>query len=191
VTEKPPAPKGGQVEGSQILDGRVETALFDDDGRVPNSRLPVILYRRAIVPDADDPPRAFERRFAENDWTGSWRYGVYPFHHYHSTSHEVLGVASGRAVLRLGGRKGRDVPVAAGDVVLLPGGTGHKCLSASRDFLVVGAYPGGRECDLIKPYAESIAIHDAALDRIAAIPCPERDPVEGAEGPLIRLWGGR
>jgi uncharacterized protein YjlB len=169
-------------------EGRVKTAFFDDDGRVPNSRLPVILYPGAIAPDAADPASAFERRFAENDWTGSWRWSVYPFHHYHSTAHEVLGVAAGRATLRLGGRKGRDFMVKAGDVVLLPGGTGHKRVAAGRDFLVVGAYPDGRDRDLIKAYRSSAAIYEAALARIATLPLPKLDPVMGRNGPLARLW---
>jgi len=169
-------------------EGRVETAFFDDDGRVPNSRLPVILYFGAIAPDAADPASAFERRFAENDWTNSWRSGVYPFHHYHSTSHEVLGIAAGEVTVRLGGRDGRNFDLQAGDVVVLPAGTGHKRVSAGSEFLVVGAYPNGRDWDLIKPYRTEAAIHDAAVKRIAALPLPKLDPVWGGDGPLTRLW---
>ncbi len=169
-------------------DMRMETATFEDDGRVPNSRFPAILYRGAIEPDEVDPALAFERRFAENDWKNSWRWNIFTFHHYHSTSHEVLGIAVGHATLRLGGRRGRDFTVAAGDVVALPAGTGHKRIASSRDFLVVGAYPEGRDRDLIKPYATPAALHDAALQRIAALPCPSFDPVEGRGGALTRLW---
>src|SRR5579885_1918026 len=114
---------------------RIETARFEDDGKVPNSSLPVILYRGAIAPDSRDPAAAFERRFAANDWSNSWRDGIYPFHHFHSTSHEVLGIAQGRGRLRLGGEGGRDFELAEGDVVVLPAGTGHKRLSATSDFL--------------------------------------------------------
>jgi uncharacterized protein YjlB len=167
---------------------RIETALFPDDGRLPNSRLPVILYRGAVEPDAQDPAAAFERRFAANDWTNSWRNGVYSFHHYHSTSHEVLGVARAGAVLRLGGRDGRDFEVGAGDVIVLPAGTGHQRVSARAGFQVVGAYPGGRSRDLIKPYEEGAQARDGALSRIAAVPLPRLDPVIGKNGPLIRLW---
>ncbi|MBV9114979.1 MAG: hypothetical protein JOY67_19375 [Hyphomicrobiales bacterium] len=167
---------------------RLETACFEDDGRVPNSRLPVIIHRGAVEPDEEDPARAFERKFAENNWKGSWRWNIFTFHHYHSTSHEVLGIAVGHATLRLGGRKGRDFKVTAGDVIVLPAGTGHKRLASSRDFLVVGAYPEGRDRDLIKPYATSAAVHDAALSRIAGVPLPKTDPVQGKEGAVRRLW---
>lgn len=166
----------------------IETVRFEDDGILPNSRLPVILYRGAIEPDAHDPAVAFERRFARNDWTNGWRNGVYPFHHYHSTSHEVLGITRGHAILRLGGRQGRNFGVAAGDVILLPAGTGHKRVSASADFLVVGAYPEGRDWDLIEPYRDSAEVHDEAIVRIAAVPLPRLDPVESGDGPLSRLW---
>jgi uncharacterized protein YjlB len=167
---------------------RVETALFADDGRLPNSRLPTLLYRSAIEPDPADPASAFERRFRQHDWSNGWRSVIYTFHHYHSNSHEVLGVARGSARLRLGGRMGRDFEVAAGDVIALPAGTGHQRISSSPDFLVAGAYPGGRDWDLIKPYEAGAEIHDAALMRIAAVPLPVFDPVAGAEGPLLRLW---
>jgi len=167
---------------------RIETALFEDDGRVPNSRLPTIIYRSAIEPDENDPASAFERNFAQNDWRGSWRWSIFTFHHYHSTSHEVLGIAVGHATLRLGGRKGREFEVRAGDVIALPAGTGHKRVASSPGFLVVGAYPEGRERDLIKPYAASRSAHDAALARIAAVPAPKFDPVQGREGAVARLW---
>jgi uncharacterized protein YjlB len=171
--------------------GRIETAVFDDDGLLPNSRLAVLLYRGAVRPDISDPADAFEKCFAENDWTASWRAGVYPFHHYHSTSHEVLGIAAGSGVLRLGGREGRDIGVSAGDVIVLPAGTGHMRVEAAPDFLVVGAYPEGRDWDLIRPYETTKAIHDAALTRIAAVPLPKLDPVSGAAGPLPGLWAQR
>jgi uncharacterized protein YjlB len=166
----------------------IVTARFGDDGLLPNSSLPVILYRGAVMPDGQDAAVAFERRFARNGWTNSWRDSVYPFHHYHSTSHEVLGIARGSAVLRLGGREGSDVEVTAGDVILLPAGTGHKRVSASADFLVVGAYPEGRDWDLIEPYRETAEVHDQALRRIAALPLPQLDPADGEGGPVSRFW---
>ena len=166
----------------------VETAVFSDDGKVPNNRLPVILYRGAIAPDPTDPAAAFEKTFAGNDWTNSWRDGIYPFHHYHSISHEVLGIARGHGRVRLGGEEGRDFDLRAGDVVVLPAGTGHKRLSASSDFLVVGAYPGGHDWDLIRADEADKAKHDAAVKDIGKVPLPRHDPVHGKTGPLNELW---
>ncbi|HMN85705.1 MAG TPA: hypothetical protein PKA74_06930, partial [Bauldia sp.] len=77
--------------------------VFADDGDIPNSRLPLILYARAIDPAAGDPAEAFEALFAANGWPPAWRNGIYGFHHYHSTAHEVLGIARGSAEVRFGG----------------------------------------------------------------------------------------
>lgn len=158
---------------------------FVASGPVPNSDLPVLIHRTGPPDNAADPAAFFERLFERNGWSNGWRNGVYPFHHYHSTSHEVLGVACGRAKLRLGGEDGRDLDVATGDVLVLPAGTGHKRLSASPDFLVVGAYPEGRGYDLIRADETSEAETRAALRNIARVPLPDRDPVSGK---AIAAW---
>lgn len=165
--------------------GSPEALWFEPSGTVPNSASPVLIYRVDLPTDGSDPAGHFEQLLERNGWTDSWRNGVYPFHHFHSTAHEVLGVARGRAKLRLGGEGGRDIEVAAADVLLLPAGTGHKKLSASSDFLVVGAYPEGSDCDLIHAERMSGEALEAAVRNIARVPLPDRDPVLG--GP-IRAW---
>jgi len=122
--------------------------VFKDDGAIPNNTLPLLFYREAFAPDTTNLASVIEQRFAENDWTGSWRAGVYPFAHYHSTTHEVLGVFSGSVTLRLGGAQGTTLEVHPGDVIVIPAGVGHQNLRSSADFSVVGAYPGGRQWDL-------------------------------------------
>jgi uncharacterized protein YjlB len=163
----------------------LEALRFADDGAVPNNRLPLVLRRGAVTPGRDDPAAAFEQVFARNGWTGSWRDGIFPYHHYHSIAHEVLGIAAGRAVVRFGGEAGQDVAVAPGDVVVIPAGVGHKLQSSQGGLLVVGAYPGGSDYDLIR--ADPARIAEARL-RTAKVPLPETDPVDGAEGPLVALW---
>ena len=165
--------------------GAPESLHFADDGAIPNSRLPVLIYKGAVDAGGRDPAAAIERLFDENDWPPQWRDGIYPFHHYHSTAHEVLGIARGSVRVRLGGEAGRDFDLAAGDVVVLPAGTGHKRMTERGALLVVGAYPPGQDWDLLRG---DPAERPAALERIARVPLPESDPVHGKEGPLVRLW---
>ena len=158
-----------------------ETHLFEDDGRIPNSRLPLLVYRQAVPAD----PAAIEKRFAAHDWSGGWRNGIYPFHHFHSTAHEVLGIARGSAEVMFGGPSGRTVTVNVGDVVVIPAGVGHCNKGDSGDLLVVGAYPGGGDYDL---RGGDPAEHDEVVGNIAQVRRPEQDPVAGRDGPLLRLW---
>jgi uncharacterized protein YjlB len=157
-------------------------ARFTDDGTIPNSRYPALIYRSAL---AEPSAAKVEQHFASLNWTNSWRNGIYPFHHYHSTSHEVLGVYSGSATVRLGGEKGRDFQIKAGDVIVIPAGVGHKNLGSSGDFGVVGAYPDGRSWDLLTGKAGE---RPQADHNIAQLPVPATDPVEGAQGKLRELW---
>ena len=159
-----------------------ETAYFMDDGTIPNSRYAVLVYRSAFV---EPTAEKVENHFASLNWTNSWRNGIYPFHHYHSTSHEVLGVYSGSAEVRLGGEKGRDFQVKAGDVIVIPAGVGHKNLGSSGNFGVVGAYPDGRNWDLLTGKAGE---RPKADYNIAQLPVPATDPATGTKGKLRALW---
>jgi len=158
---------------------------FEDDGIFPNSVLPLLLYWQAFTSEAEDLGSVVEQRFAENDWTNSWRNGVYSFAHYHSATHEALGVFCGAATLRIGGEHGKDVEVHAGDVVVIPAGVAHQNIGASADFAVVGAYPNGREWDLLRGQPGE---RPEADRNIAALPIPDNDPIYGAEGPLRQIW---
>ena len=161
-----------------------EQFSFRDDGVFPNSVLPVLLYRQAFT-EAEDRASVVEQCFAENDWTNSWRNGVYSFTHYHSTTHEVLGAYGGAATLRLGGEHGKNVEVRVGDVIVIPAGVAHQNIGASADFAVVGAYPDGREWDLLRGRPGE---RPKADRNIAALPIPNNDPIYGAEGPLRQIW---
>ena len=165
--------------------------MFKDDGKVPNNPvLPVLVYKGAVdVGSKRDPASAIEKMFAANGWArDQWRDGIYPFVHYHSMIHEALGIARGRARVQLGGDGGEVFELAAGDVVVLPAGTGHQRLSGSDDFLVIGAYPPDGTYNLCR--GDNPAEHDKALTTIPRVPAPETDPVAGKEGPLPKLWSG-
>lgn len=165
-----------------------EAFTFEDDGRIPNSSLPLLLYRDAVHVTDDsqqDLAAVFEERFAINQWTGSWRNGVYPYHHYHSNTHEVLGVYLGSATLKLGGSTGHETLVQAGDVIVIPAGVGHMCIDHSHDFGVVGAYPNGMKCDILTGEPGE---RPQALERVKQVPVPDFDPVLGMDGGLRKLW---
>lgn len=168
-----------------------ETIRFADDGETPNNpRLPLILYRQALpLGDARDPAAEFEKAFGRHGWGQGWRNGIHGFLHFHARTHEVLGIARGRVLVEFGGTRGRQVALTAGDVAILPAGTGHRRISASPDLLVVGAYPKGGDASYEQPDA-SRPSHDAAIAAIANTPLPEQDPVFGRDGPLMTLWQG-
>jgi len=167
-----------------------QTFLFKDDGWVPNNpALPMLLYKGGIdLFGESDPERLIERTFIANGWGHSmWRNGIYPYIHYHSMIHEVLGIARGRARVRFGGTHGEELDLSAGDVAVLPAGTGHQRLSGSVDLSVIGAYPPEGTYNLCR---SSKAEHDEAMQVIPQVPVPASDPVLGADGPLRTLWQG-
>src|SRR4051812_26317712 len=130
---------------SHVRRRKAWATYFEDDGLVPNNRMfPFVRYRGAVdVADAADPAAVFERLFEDNGWEGSWRNGIYDYVHYHPRTHEVLGVAGGKARVRFGGDQGRIIALKPGDVVVLPAGTGHQTLLASKDLVVAfGAWTG-------------------------------------------------
>ena len=161
---------------------------FAGDGSIPNNPgLPMLIYKAGVdLAGSAEPEQIIEHVFEKNCWGhGMWRNGIFPFPHYHSSIHEVLGIARGRATVRFGGAKGQEIEVAPGDVALLPAGTGHQRLKGTGDLMVIGGYPAGGSYDLCRG---SKAEHDRALQSIPQVPLPQTDPVYGKGGPLTRLW---
>ena len=168
------------------LQGQCKTAVekiqLSRNGWMPNNDLlPVLLYRRAV--DGEGMATRMEAVLERNLWPAQWRNGVYTFHHYHSTAHEVLGIAGGSAQLMLGGENGHVVAVEAGDVLVLPVGTGHFLVHANPGFLVLGAYPVGQHWDICRSAPEA-----SAAERMRRLPFPASDPLTGKDGELVRLW---
>jgi uncharacterized protein YjlB len=161
------------------------TFVFEDDGLVPNNPMPFLVYRGAIDVANSHPEKTIEGLFGTNGWGDMWRNGVYDYLHYHATVHEALGIARGHARVRFGGDAGKELEISAGDVAILPAGTGHQCLSASQDFSVVGAYPPGTRMHITRPTPEN---YRKALKTIPEVRLPKTDPVMGEDGPLVQLW---
>jgi uncharacterized protein YjlB len=164
------------------------TFHFDFDGDVPNSPLSALVYKKARDLSASkDPEAEVEALFKQNGWgRDMWRNGVFPYVHYHPKIHEALGVARGSAILRIGGDRGETLNVEAGDVLVLPAGTGHQRLSASEDFCVIGAYPPEGEYSLCR--ASDQEAYTRGLQTAPNVPVPASDPVHGSAGPLTDLW---
>jgi uncharacterized protein YjlB len=172
----------GRIAAAEHTAPQLDQLHLKPNGWIPNNPLPVLLYRQAlpVTPDLAD---VMEQIFTRNGWPPQWRNGVYDFHHYHSTAHEVLGFAGGNAEIMLGGENGTAITVRAGDVAVLPAGTGHCRISASDDFLVIGAYPPGEHWDICRTAATA-----EVLERIRQVRFPASDPVSGKSGALPRLW---
>jgi uncharacterized protein YjlB len=156
-----------------------ERLFLADDGTIPNNpRLPALLFRSALPPG---DPDAAEAVFARHGWPPAWRNGIFPYHHYHPDAHEALAIARGTVRVMLGGDAGQAVDLQAGDVVVLPAGTGHRNLGASPDLLVVGAYPEGQSPSA---YRGRPGEHERAVHAITQVPDPPTEPVRGGAWPL-------
>jgi uncharacterized protein YjlB len=164
----------------------IKACLFPDDGATPNHpNLPLLIMHVSEAATSGDPAGWLEEQFVAHGWEATWRWTVYPFHHYHSTNHEVLGVCRGDGRLMLGGESGEVSEVQTGDVIVIPAGVGHMLVDSSEDFQVVGAYPRGEEPDLIHSGDGGI---NAARHRIEKVALPEQDPAYGTDGPLPAKW---
>jgi uncharacterized protein YjlB len=162
----------------------LSTYLLPESGNMPNNdRLALLVYASAVACDRPDPAVLFEQAFDAHSWPSAWRNGIFPYHHYHSTAHEALGVYRGTVSVRFGGEDGVIVAASAGDVIIVPAGVAHKCVGHSADLGIVGAYPRGQIPDTCdgSNYTE---------DRrtIAGLGIPQMDPVFGDSGPMLDHW---
>ena len=184
--------------------------LTESDGMPNNDKLPLILYRAAVDLDDEEPERVFEKTFARHGWGNGFRGDTFPFHHYHSVAHEVVGFARGRAEIQFGGPAGPIHRVQAGDAVVIPAGVGHRRLDETPGFSSVGAYPPGQSPDLCvisesdariarrRPDMGNLEISvigekelQAARASITGTALPLTDPIMGNSGPIMTLWRNR
>jgi uncharacterized protein YjlB len=166
-----------------MAQAQVQTYTFQDDGSIPNNpTLPLLVYPGALT---DQDASSCRKHFEAYGWSNTWVNGVYNYHHYHSITHEVLGIVRGAASIQFGGEIGDVVHVRAGDVVVIPAGVGHCNRGETEDFQVVGAYPNGMDWDLCTGQPNE---RPQVIENIRRVPMPETDPVYGADGPLLKLW---
>lgn len=145
---------------------------------VPNSPLPVLVFRRVLPASQSLKAETFRKAFRENGWVGIWTDTIDDYTHFHSNAHEVLGIAQGKVTLRIGGETGRLLRLEAGDMLVLPAGVGHRRVSHDERLSVVGAYPRGQAHFDMKREGQ----------RVPRVALPKSDPFEGENGAVPRIW---
>ena len=152
-----------------------------------NNRFPLLIYKSVFYDqNAETIAQSFESTLRKNGWTPLWRDIIYPYAHYHSTSHEGLGIFKGSCVVQFGGEEGVTETVDAGDYVLIPAGVSHKSLQQTDDFQAVGSYPNDGSCvdmNYGKPNERP-----TADEHIAGVVVPDTDPLFGSDGPMFKYW---
>lgn len=162
----------------------VETHYLKGNGRVPNSRLPLLIYRGAVQVAVAE----MEEQIRRNEWPPEWHssFGMYPRHHFHSDAHELIAVTRGTMVGLFGGHDGVRATVHAGDVVVIPAGVGHFGEQVTEDLRLTGAFPAGYAIhDFRLGYPDEYA---CMVDRAQRVPIPANDPLYGPKGPLVEIW---
>jgi len=171
-----------------LKDLKVSKHLIPAHGLIPNTSIqnkPLMIYHRAFDPNGISPS-AIESHFSSIGVVEpQWRYTMYSTSHFHSTSHEVLGIAAGEAKLCFGHEdnpKRVEEVLKKGDVIVMPAGVSHRLLEdISGGFSMVGAYPRGSSWDMC--YGKKG--EEDKVKNIEKIGWFKRDPVYGGEGPVL------
>lgn len=101
-----------------------ETYFLEPTLYVPNSKLPVLIYRDCL---GDSPtPESVQAQIEPNRWIKGGQWKAYPTAHFHSITHECYAVFQGRSTLLLGRSPlddevaGVKVELGKGDIIVLP-----------------------------------------------------------------------
>lgn len=153
----------------------VQHQIINENGFFPNNpSLPVLLYKNVLEINDKKAAKSVEELFEKNNWSNLWRNGIYTYHHYHSITHEVLGIYRGDCTVALGGEDANTFHLEKGDVLIIPVGVAHKNVGSSDDFACVGAYPRGHDFDIKRGTQKD---KEDAIKNIRKVPVPETDPV--------------
>jgi len=162
-----------------------ETILLVDNGIFPNSTLPVLHYKKAVKLPLLFPAAALKKLFKLNNWGNNWKAGIFTFDHYHSLTHEVIGVYKGKTQLQLGGDDGLVIDLEKGDILVIPAGVAHKNLGTETQVMCVGGYPEGKDYDMNfgKPGERPQTDQNIALLKV-----PDTDPLAGVKSGVPVIW---
>lgn len=166
---------------------RVSKHLIPAHGLIPNTSLqskPLLIYHAAFPASASASSiESYVSSMGVAD--PQWRYTMYSTTHFHSTTHEILCISSGKARLCFGGEEnaGRvEANVQKGDVVVVPAGTGHRLLEdLGGGFEMVGCYPKGKNWDMC--YGKEA--ERKKIEAIKSLGWFSRDPIYGDKGPVL------
>jgi len=113
---------------------------------VPNSRLPVLIYRQSLP--VNPTAETVREKIETNEWIQGGVFKHFGAHHFHSVTHECYAVFKGSSKLLLGRgpldiSKEDDVEITltAGDAIVLPAGVAHCSIYSEVDYEYVGLYP--------------------------------------------------
>ena len=163
-----------------------QALFFRADSKIPNNpSLPVLVYRKVLDPNTADKDRVFKKHFEKSGWCGMWTGFIFDYHHFHTNTHEALAIAKGHVRVMIGGDAGKELDLQAGDLIVLPVGTGHKMVTSSENLVVVGAYPPGQKDYNI---CKSVTECPDAQEEISNLALPENDPFYGVPEPLRSFW---
>ncbi|KAJ5727859.1 hypothetical protein N7493_005679 [Penicillium malachiteum] len=154
--------------------------------RIPNTAIqckPLMIYHGAF----NATPADLQRRLrAVGEVEPQWVYTMYSQTHFHSTTHEVLGVVTGRARLCFGGEENpqRFEPIVQrGDLIIVPAGVGHRLLDdeGEEPIQMVGSYPHDTQWDMCYGNAGE----EKKVQAIRDLAWFHRDPLFGDDGPAL------
>lgn len=169
----------------QTKHGPITAYYLKDDGQFPNSAYPVLLYKGILNLTLFRPAKFIETLFKENGWHNFWRAGIYEYNHYHSNTHEALGVYKGKTTLLIGGKNGIKLKIQKGDVLIIPAGVAHRNLNAENSVKCVGAYPNGLSYDMKYGKPEERPLADINIKKT---PVDIKDPVFGRITGIPKYW---
>lgn len=167
---------------------RVSKHMIPAHGLTPNTSImnkPLLIYHSAF--GANTSASQIESHLnSVGVVSPQWRYTMYSTSHFHSTSHEVLGISNGEARLCFGHEdnpKRVEAVVTKGDVIVVPAGVAHRLLEDLRgSFEMVGSYPIGCNWDMC--YGKKG--EQSKIDGIRQLKWFEgQDPVYGKQGPVL------
>ncbi|KAI1442736.1 hypothetical protein F5Y02DRAFT_395448 [Annulohypoxylon stygium] len=168
-----------------------ETYYLEPTQFVPNSKLPVLVYRNVLPQPYDEiTTQVFLER---NQWLKGGTWGAIPKHHFHPNTHECYAVFQGSSTLLLGvgpnedAGKGHEVLMKAGDVIILPAGVSHCSRDFQDDYRYVGVYPKGAP-KWKNEYCKDESRCRELREEAESVEMPVSDPVRGHMGPLNKLW---